>query len=75
MYDPPDYRHYLDVCNEIAAGIERQRSLPPRILAPSMWRRLIIQALTVAQLPNRMIANILNVDVRTVQRERKQPLP
>lgn len=74
MLDQIDNRHYLDVINEVAEGIRRRRALP-RLIAPALWRRLIIQALTIAQVPTMIIADVLNISTRTVRRERKQPLP
>jgi hypothetical protein len=75
MYDPPATTHYLDVINELAAGVERMRSLPPRILLPALWRRLIIRAMSEAQVPETIIAKTLHICERTVRRESRQLLP
>jgi len=75
IYDHQDRRHYLDVLNDIAAGVSRRRGLPPRILLPRMWRILIVHAMTAGQVPTRIIAETLNVDIRTVQRDRGMELP
>ena len=70
-YDP---RHYLDVIDEIAASVERRQQLRP-IVVPALLRRLIVHALTAAHYPDRIIADALNVSLRTIRYDRKAPLP
>jgi HD-like signal output (HDOD) protein len=74
MLDQISNVHYLDVINEMAAGIERRNALP-RLIAPKLIRRLIIQALAAVEVPELVIALTFGISKRTVQRERLAPLP
>jgi hypothetical protein len=70
-YNP---RHYLEVINEIAASVEHRQQLEP-IITPALLRRFIVHALTSVHYPARIIADALNVSLRTIRYDRKAPLP